>query len=108
MQFDTPCGLLNQPANAFVAQLLDSDDRIRQLSLLRVESVMTALPPGGPPAGQPSAAAGSDLRHALSAMLQPGVSAVTVSDGQRPLGQVTFDALRRVGCQEPPDAVPAQ
>lgn len=108
VQFDTPCGLLNHPADQFVAQLLNSDDRIRQLSLLRVESVMTALPPAGPPTGQPSVPAGSDLRQALSAMLQPGISAVTVTDSARPLGQVTFDALRRVGCQDPLDAVPGQ
>ncbi len=101
VQVDTPCGLLNQPADDFVRQLLNSDDRVRQIGLMRVETVMTPLPTEGAPPGQPEIALGKDLRQALSLMLRPGVQAVTVVEQGRPVGQVTFEALRSVGCELP-------
>jgi osmoprotectant transport system ATP-binding protein len=99
VQVDTPCGLLNQPADDFVRQLLNSDDRVRQIGLMRVETVMTPLPAEGVQAGQPEIALGQDLRQALSLMLRPGIQAVTVMEQGRPVGQVTFEALRAVGCE---------
>ena len=100
VQFDSPCALLDDPANDFVRKLLNTEDRIRQLSLLRVESIMSALPPGFAPGRQPTISSGSDLRQALSAMLQPGTSAITVMDGGVPQGQVTLKALQQVGCRD--------
>ena len=100
VQMDTPCGLLNRPADDFIRQLLNSDDRVRQIGLIRVEAVMTPLPAQGAPPGQPEIGLGQDLRQVLSLMLRPDVQAVTVMEQGRPIGQVTFEALRAVGCEQ--------
>ena len=101
VQNATPCDLLNRPANDFVSQLINSNDRIRQFSLLRVEMVMSNLPKGGALKDQTEVAVGSNLRQVLSAILRPGVDAVTIVDGDLAVGQITFEALRQVGCEEP-------
>ncbi len=36
VQYANPCDLLTQPANEFVRNLMNADDRIRQLSMLQV------------------------------------------------------------------------
>ncbi len=40
VQFDTPLNILTRPVDAFVGQLVDSDDILRQLSLIKVGSVV--------------------------------------------------------------------
>ncbi|WP_322807534.1 ABC transporter ATP-binding protein [Thermanaerothrix sp.] len=101
VQFDTPCALLTRPADAFVRRLLNTEDRIRQLGLLRVETVMSPLQRVNGWAHQPRLPIGSDLRQALSALLQPGVASVVVTDPEgQPRGQITFEDLRqRLGCR---------
>jgi osmoprotectant transport system ATP-binding protein len=100
IQHASPCDLLNHPADDFVRQLLNSDDRIRQFSLLRVESVMSDLLNGQRLGNQPKLEVGSNLRLALSALLQPGVRAITVVDGEREIGEITMETLRQVGCED--------
>ncbi len=41
VQHGTPLSVLTQPANAFVHNLLGTDDIVRRLGLIRVEEVMT-------------------------------------------------------------------
>jgi osmoprotectant transport system ATP-binding protein len=96
VQYDTPGKLLTQPADEFVGELLNSEDRVRQFSLLRVESVMTPLQ-GEVPEDTPSLDVCDDLRQALSLLLRPDVERVVVLREGIPVGQLTLDGLRQAG-----------
>lgn len=98
IQKDTPCNLLANPANDFVRQLLSTDDRIRQLSLVRVETVMQPLDPTIPPNQLPRVPLGTDLKQVLSMMLAPKADVVLVTQDEKPVGLITFEELRKVGC----------
>ncbi len=95
VQYDTPFAVLTRPADAFVRNLMGAEDRVRQLGLLRVETAMRPLPPDYTADGMPTVAVGDSLRRALSLLLEPGVTALTVVDGVRPVGCLTLDQLRR-------------
>jgi len=102
VQYDEPCALMSAPANDFVRVLVNADDRIRQLSLLRVDTVMRPIEPATPPpdVSSPRVASGDDLRRTLSLLLRPDVSSVTVTDGDVPLGVVTLEAVRAAACAD--------
>jgi osmoprotectant transport system ATP-binding protein len=97
VQYAEPCELISRPASPFVAGLLNSDDILRQFSLLRVGQVMQPL--SGAPAGGPSLDAKDTLRAALSLLLQPGVERVTVTAAGQPVGTVTLGDLRNATCR---------
>lgn len=99
VQYDEPCVLLTEPADDFVRELVDADDRIRQLSLLRIESVMRPLDPQEPLTTAPRLAATNDVRQALSLLLRPDISAITVVDGDVPVGTVTLETIRGAACE---------
>ncbi len=98
IQYDAPCNLLNAPADDFVRELLNADDRIRQLGLLRVETAMKPLPAGTELSGGPVIGAEESLRQALSLLLQPGVTRIVAMLDGRPVGKLTLDDLRGAGC----------
>lgn len=92
VQYDTPLQILTHSANSFVRQLIGADDIVRQLSLLRVESVMQ------PPNGQTKMTIGrdQDLREALSLLLSSAESRIAVVDNdEQVVGHLTFDELRQ-------------
>lgn len=95
VQYDTPFAVLTRPADAFVRNLMGAEDRVRQLGLLRVETAMSPLPPAYTADGMPTVAVGDSLRRALSLLLEPGVTVLTVVDGARPVGCLTLDQLRQ-------------
>lgn len=95
VQFDTPWQLLNRPADAFVARLVGTDDRVRSLGLLRVSLVMADLPTGDRPPGKPTISPQENLRQALSLMLQTGTDRLVVGEGDRPVGILTLDQIRQ-------------
>ena len=100
-QYAPPCDLLNKPANDFVRELLDADDRIRQISLLRVESVMGGIPQGySVQVGIPTLEPKDDLRKALSLLLQPNISTLSVLEGGELTGVLTLNQIRGAGCVE--------
>ena len=100
-QYAPPCDLLNKPANDFVRELLDADDRIRQISLLRVESVMGGVPQGYfVPTGTPTLKPKDDLRKALSLLLQPNITTLPVLEGDELTGVLTLNQIRGAGCLE--------
>ena len=100
-QFAAPCDILNKPANGFVRELLDADDRIRQISLLRVGAVMGEVPNNySVEAGTPTLKPDDDLRKALSILLQPGVSHLTVVENNKIVGVLTINQIRGAGCIE--------
>ncbi len=104
VQVDTPLKLLTQPADTFVAKLVDAHDILRQLSLIKVGAIVTATvphPPEGNPyalrgtAGGPHVNADDDMRSALSALLGGGADVLLVLDGDgKVLGELTFDDVR--------------
>lgn len=99
VQYDEPCVLLTEPADDFVRELVDADDRIRQLSLLRIESVMRPFDPQEPLTPAPRLTATDDVRQALSLLLRPDISAITVVDGDVPVGTVTLETIRAAACE---------
>jgi len=95
VQFDQPCVLLGRPANDFVRKLLNTDDRVRQIGLLEVDSVMQPLPENYAYQGEPALHTGQDLRRALSLLLQPGIQMVPVlNEADQPVGAVTIERIR--------------
>jgi osmoprotectant transport system ATP-binding protein len=97
VQYDEPCEIMNHPANAFVEELLNTDDRVRMLSLLRLDAVMSPIS-GDVPSGAPTLSAGGDVRQALSLLLQPGVKEVVITRSGEAVGRVTLTDIRQAGC----------
>ena len=91
VQYDTPLRVLAAPANDYVAQLMDSRDGVRRLALLRARDAMRA---GDGAANGRAIDADASLREALSLLLS-GASALQVREGDRPIGALDFEAVRR-------------
>ncbi len=95
VQQGTPLGVISHPRDAFVRQLLTSDDVLRQLSLIPVATVMSSSP-GRIPLEAPSVRVTDNLRMALSALLQQDGPALVVIDASgRSVGQLAFEDVRR-------------
>jgi len=91
VQYDTPLRVLAQPATPYVEALLDTHDAVRRLALLRVSDAMR---PHSGDAGGARIAPERTLREALSEFLR-GADTLAVIDGDRPLGTLAFDDVRR-------------
>jgi osmoprotectant transport system ATP-binding protein len=96
VQYDAPLTILSRPADAFVRELVGSDDLVRQLGLVRVESAMQPWSPGLAPAGQPTIRPDESLRQALSLLLRPDTTALVVTQQDQPIGLLTLDSIRAV------------
>ena len=99
VQYAPPCDLLTQPADDFVRNLLNADDRIRQLSMLQVGALMGSLPEGEVPQNVPTLNYTDDMRSALSVMLQPGVTGAVVIRHGVPVGWLSLQAVQSAGCR---------
>jgi osmoprotectant transport system ATP-binding protein len=97
VQYDTPFNVLTQPANAFVRELMGTDDTVRQLSLLRVESVMVENIKISD--RFPTVAKSDSLRHALSLLLKTGAPQLTVVEDGIAIGILTLDQIRSAAVQ---------
>ena len=96
LQLDTPLHILTAPADAFVAKLVDADDVLRQMSLIKVGTIarMGAANPAMRERGL-NIGADSDMRSALSLLLQSGAEALDVVDaGGKVIASLTFDDIR--------------
>ncbi|MBC5823837.1 MAG: ABC transporter ATP-binding protein [Candidatus Eremiobacteraeota bacterium] len=80
-QYDTPVNVLASPASDFVAQLVDSDNVLRRLSIIKVEAAMA--PPSASPSGRPHTAISADasLQQALSLMIGTACDSLSVVGG---------------------------
>lgn len=96
IQFGRPADLMRSPANDFVAQLLDSSDRVRQISLIELKEVMEPVPANGLTDIQ-TIQHTKTVRQALSMLLTPDIDALLVVEGQKPVGWVTLESIRRSG-----------
>ncbi len=94
VQHGTPLSVLSQPADTFVHDLLGTDDAVRRLGLIRVEEAMEPLASAMFDTSATIDRA-SDVRHALSVLLQTGATALTVQDGDTPVGTLTMERVRR-------------
>jgi osmoprotectant transport system ATP-binding protein len=94
VQFDTPFNILTRPVNAFVHDLVGADDMVRQLSLLRVETVMTPVPQNHEYQSEHAIAQHDNLRQALSLLLRTGAQKLTVVDSGKVVGELTLEQIR--------------
>lgn len=94
VQFDTPLNILTRPANPFIYELMGADDRVRQLSLLRVETAMASVSPDEQPQGEHTIGRHENLRQALSLLLRTGAQKLTVMDGGDVVGILTLEQIR--------------
>ena len=96
VQFGQPADLLRSPADEFVATLLDSSDKVRQISLVRLEEIMEPIP-GKIPDDVQTIVSSETVRQALSLLLTPEVEALLVMEGSQPVGWVTLESIKRIG-----------
>jgi osmoprotectant transport system ATP-binding protein len=106
VQYASPVELLAHPADQFVRDLTGADDVVRQLGLIRVETVMESLPresvtngraTNGPATnGRATIPCDDNLRRALSLLLASGDATLTVLDDDKPVGVITLAAIRAV------------
>jgi osmoprotectant transport system ATP-binding protein len=112
VQYGTPLEIVTRPCDAFVEELVGTQNMLRRLSLLNVQAVLdarrggktAAAPPASAasagglaslPEGSPRVHAADDLRSALSLLLDSGTEAVPVVDYQeRPIDLLTFADLK--------------
>ncbi len=108
VQYGTPLEIVTRPYDAFVEELVGTQNMLRRLSLLNVQAVLDSrrrrsaatLPastsgPTSLPEGSPRVHAEDDLRSALSMLLDSGTEAVPVVDYQeRPIDQLNFADLK--------------
>lgn len=94
VQYDTPWHLLSTPVNDFVNELLNANDRIRQLGILKARDVMTEFYEKET-SGLRIVNKNTKLRNVLSILLTENYSFVAVADdNERIVGKITFDNLR--------------
>ncbi len=99
VQYDTPFQILTSPTSDFVQDLLGTDDMVRQLGILRVDTAMTAIA-RDPQSfdthnGQPTIDRQESLRQALSLILKTGSERLTVVDNGTAIGQLTLAHIRQ-------------
>lgn len=94
VQYDTPYKILTEPVNDFVRELVGADDMVRQLSLVRVASVMSPLPNNFVLNGTAVIDANDDLKSALSKLLQTGAPTLTVLQKDKPVGVLSLEQIR--------------
>lgn len=98
IQYDTPDVILRRPANAFVENLIGSQDRGLKAAALRLVSEL--VDPGTPTgaAQGPSLQMNDTLRQALSLMFRHHLDALPVVDGDgQPVGTLRLNRLLAEG-----------
>jgi osmoprotectant transport system ATP-binding protein len=92
-QVATPAELLAHPASDFVAGFLGGDRTLRRLALVPLGDAGLRPADGAPPAER--VAAGGSLRDALEVVLRSPDGRAAVVDGDRVLGVVDAEVIRR-------------
>jgi osmoprotectant transport system ATP-binding protein len=92
-QVATPSELLAHPASDFVAGFLGGDRTLRRLALVPLRAAELRPDGGAPPRERVDA--GGSLRDALDAVLRSPDGRAGVVDGDRMLGVIDAEAIRR-------------
>lgn len=92
IQADQPLNILAAPADAFVAELVNSNDLVRRMSVLCARDAVAPPEPDGVEAGPPISA-GTDLRSAFSQLLLSGFESARIVDGDRVTGRLTIASV---------------
>ena len=106
LQYDTPLKIVTQPADAFVAELVGSENVMRRLELMPLETAIRPLDGSVPPAqvSEATIPASAPARVALSLLLETaGDRLIVVNDDAQPVGWVDLDAIHEIS--RPPAAV---
>jgi len=90
LQYDRPFNILTDPANDFVAALLNTTDVLQILSLVRVDTLMQNHAPSD---GLLTIDAGQNARTALSMLVANGADELAVTDHGKPVGVITLSAI---------------
>ena len=99
VQYGTPLEIVRNPADQFVADLVGADDVLRRFSLITVGDAMDPLPQEIN--GVPTISRDIYLREALGAMAESGAPYVLVTDGDEPVGSLSFDSIQRAAIGKP-------
>ena len=92
IQYETPEGILAQPADAFVASFVGTDRALKRLALIRADAV---IEPAGSVVPAHAIPAQASLRDALALLLTSGADALAVtSAGGETLGTLTLLGIR--------------
>ncbi len=94
VQYGTPWQILTQPASAFVEELVGTQDVLKQLSVLSVQSVMattSSITPHLPKIGSQSS-----LRQALSKLLKSKQSQLQVMEGETAVGMLDLNHIQSI------------
>jgi osmoprotectant transport system ATP-binding protein len=102
VQYDTALGIVMEPADAFVANLVGAGDVLRRLSLVSVEAVERPLAAtDAVRADEPTVSRSARLRAALGALLESGAPrVVTVDEDGRPVGTLDLRDIQRASDPE--------
>lgn len=94
VQYGTPWQILTQPASSFVEKLVGTQDVLKPLSVLSVQSVMVSTP--SPVSHLPRIGGHETLRQALSKLLKSGQSQLQVMEGEAAIGILDFNHIQAV------------
>jgi len=97
VQYDSPFETMTKPADDFVRELLNTDDVLRELSLITVGS---AMQPPGSLNQRPSVSVDQSLRQALSVMISTGRTELSAVDATGSVvGSVSMPQIQACGAR---------
>jgi len=106
VQYDEPLRIVMQPADEFVSELVGAGDVLRRLSLVPVSAA--AEPLAGTLPDGPTIAESSNLRSALTLLLEERAERLTVVDAAgQPTGTLDLRAIETAGIVPVPEATDA-
>jgi osmoprotectant transport system ATP-binding protein len=97
VQAGKPLDILSRPANSFVQDLVNAADILRQLSLVRVETVMAPLP-AQQSLSHVTISSQHNVRQALSLLLGSGATQLTVLQEEAIVGVLSLHQIRDLAC----------
>lgn len=99
VQYGTPLEIMQNPADQFVSDLVGTHDVLRRFSLITAGDAMDPLP--AKLNGVPRIQRDVYLREALGIMAESGAPYVLVTDGDDPVGSLSFESIQRAAMTAP-------
>jgi osmoprotectant transport system ATP-binding protein len=92
-QYDTPDAILTRPASPYVAEFLGRERLVRRMSVVTIDPLTLAHPPGGPRPDEPRVQLASSLTEAFAAALTSPTERAAVFENDRYIGAFTATSL---------------